>query len=217
MPQQINDGDIIKAQIFCRAGKQVSVNRLIFRAFAKTGLGITLESFAADFKADAGALYKVWMSATSEVEGVRAQIIRPVLGPHVSTPFGLIIGTAPGTSLPGQVAVDLQLKTANVGKMNRGRQYLPFWDDSFLLAGGFLTNAGVTAAANYATFILGPLVYGAGGDTQRFELVIDSKGSAVTVPPTPPHVNVVTEANVKVEFATQRRRSQINRGDSFGP
>lgn len=157
------------------------------------------------------------MSATSEIEGVRAQIIRPITQPHVSSPFGIQIGTAPGTALPPQVAVDLQLRTANVGKMNRGRQYLPFWDDSYLLAGGFLTAAGVTAAANWLTFLLGPIVYGAGLDTQSFELVIDSKGSAVTVPPTPPHVTVVTSGSVVTQFATQRRRSAINKGDSFGP
>lgn len=217
MPQQINDGDIVKALVYCRAGQQVSVNRLIFRAFAKTGVGITLEDFASNFKGDVASLYKVWMSATSEIEGVRAQVIRPVLGPHVSTPFGIVVGTAPGSALPPQVAVDMQLKTANVGKMNRGRQYLPFWDDSFLLAGGFLTVAGVTAASNYLSFLLGPIVYGAGVDTQRFELVIDSKGSIKTVPPTPPHVNVVTSGTIIRNFATQRRRSAINKGDSFGP
>jgi len=210
--------DICKLTIYSRQVNQVAVNRLMLRCTAVAGVGVTDQLCADTFFTDVAALYKEWMSATAEILGCRFQIMRPTLHPHVRSTGGLVVGVAPGTAISPQTAVDLQLKTLNVGKMNRGRQYLPFWDDTFLLAGGFLTAGGVTKAANYGTYLLGPLVIPDGlGNHCEFEVVIDSKGSTHTVPPTPAHVTAVTSVAVVREFATQRRRSAINRSDSFGP
>lgn len=211
-------GDICKLTIYSRSVQQVAVNRLMLRCKAIAGVSVSDQLCANLFYDDIKALYKVWMSATSEILGTRFQIVRPIDHPHVRSTGALTVGTAPGTALPPQNAVDLRLKTPNTGKTNRGRQYLPFWDDSFLLAGGFLTAPGVTAAANYASYIVGPLVIPDGlGNHAEFELIIDSKGSGDIPQTIPPHVTVVTGVEVVTSFATQRRRSNINRNDSFGP
>ena len=219
MPTTIAIGDICKLSIYCRQVAQVSINRLMLRCTSIAGGSVTDQLCADELFADAAALYKEWMSATAEILGTRFQVKRlAVTHPHVASTGALVPGVAPGTALPPQAAVEIKLKTATIGKMNRGRQYLPFWDDSFLLAGGFLTNVGVTKAANWANYLVAPIVVADGlGNHAQFELIIDSKGSIHTVPPTPPHVTVVTGASVVSKFATQRRRSAINKSDSFGP
>lgn len=219
MPRRILDGDICKLTLYSSVVKQQAVNRLIFRAKAKVGLGMLDTEAAAQFSDDISSIFRLWMPAEASFDGVRFQVIRPLPTNYVVSRAGSGVGLAAGKCLPPQDAVCLQLLTDSVGKTNRGRIYLPMWDNTFLLVGGYLDNVGTTKAANFGTYLMGPLAYtdlgGTNGNT--FELIIDSKGSTKAVPPILPHVTVVTGAKVDTSFATQRRRSNINRADTFGP
>lgn len=218
MPQSLSNGDIVKVQVYSGQSFQTAVNRLVWRCKNKVGLGITDQKLADLMSGDIAALYKAWMSLQQRYDGLRVQIIRPIPWEYVTSTVDAGVGAIAGSSAPPQAAVDLQLRTGVTGKTNRGRVYLPFWSSTLVNSNGELTAAGVTKAQAFGTYLVGPITYNDGvGNSIDIELVIDSKGSPTSIPPIAAHVTPVNNTIAITKFATQRRRSAINKADQTGP
>lgn|SRR5215471_2252799 len=66
-------------------------------------------------------------------------------------------GTSASAALPSEVAAVITLRTANTGRANRGRVYVPGWATNSLGAGNVIAGAAVTALGNWANTIPGAL------------------------------------------------------------
>jgi len=217
MPTQLHNDDIVKVQVYCSQGEQQAINRLMFRA--KNLVGIITDKTVVDLMAAVYApVYKAWMGTLQFYRGLRFQVVRPIPADYVTSVLNAGAGALAGPALPAQTALCVQLKTGVTGRFNRGRTYLPFWDSSLNTGGASApTNAGLALAIDWTDITTIPQTYADGvGNSITLELIIDSKGR-VDPPVVAPHITVVNDYKLDANWATQRRRSRINRPDQFGP
>jgi hypothetical protein len=66
-------------------------------------------------------------------------------------------GTSVSTTLPSEVAAVITLRTAFVGRQNRGRVYVPNWSSNAVATGDVIAPAAVTALGNWGSIIAGTL------------------------------------------------------------
>lgn len=202
--------DKVQARFYCNQQNQQAINVINFRVKAVTGANQTDAAIADLLSTTFAPSYKDWMTGAQFYEGLRFQVMGPIKLPYVASVSGAGAGVGLGTNLPSQVAVDVRLKSATFGRRAQGRMYLPFWNTTFLTQPGYLANTGVTKAANLATILLGDInLVNAGGDITTLRAQIWSKKFN--------QFYDIDNAQVITAFATQRRRSNINRPDAIGP
>jgi len=214
----LTNGDIVRLDLYCKCETQQSITRLKYRVLNTVGLGITDQDACDQLSAVAGALLKDWMSPNAAYLGCRFQIERLVKRPYVSSIVGAGSGAVVGLTLPSQASGLIKWKTALTGRTERGRSYLPFLSDVYLGGTNSVDAAGLVKLDNFAQFYAIAITLNDGmGNSNQFQGIIDSKGSPSHVPPIPAHASDVTGYQVVKRFATQRRRSNINKSDTFGP
>lgn len=211
MAQQLLLNDIVEVKFFCSAGGiQNGINVLHYKVSGVPVPGVTDSDAAAALSTQAAPLYKAYLPTGTRYEGVRLQIVRPGLFPAAVSVAGAGVGLIAQDRLPSQVAFLLSLRTGVAGRSGRGRVYLPFWPETYNSSTGRPEAVAVTAATNWSNAMIANLTVTVGAFSCVLSPVIMSKVGALATP-------IVTTVLIRQEWATQRRRSQINRPDVLGP
>jgi hypothetical protein len=205
-----NVDEILEVKFYSKYGNQEAINVLHFRVSAKGGAGLTDLALASELSDVAAPIYQAWFTAQCEFLGASVQIVSR--SPHPvaqAANDGAGAGAVAGDTLPSQVAYLIAKRTAIAGRKYRGRVYLPFWPESMNDVNGLPTAGAQAAAQDFALQFFATETYTVGGDSTTLVPVIwtGSEVGAVTI----------TTWQGRAAWATQRRRSKVNRGDSFGP
>jgi len=208
--QTIVVDNIVELKVYCQQGEQVAVNTYHWKASAITGISRTDEQVAVDFAADVAPLYKAWMPSTALFRGIRVQIIHPLPEPvyqaNISTAG---IGARGADGLAPQLCGLVTKRTVLAGRANRGRMYLPFFAEDQSSADGRPEAAAMvlmSAWANYASTIR---TFTSGPNSVTLRPVLWQRVDRTSI-----DVNAIV---VRDAWATQRRRSLVNKPDNFGP
>lgn len=212
------NGDIVSLKLFCKCENQQAITRLKFRATNKVGISITDQEACDQLSSFFGTLMVDWMSANASYLGAQFQIERLTRRPYVTSTIGTAAGAVLANTLPAQASGLVKWKTALTGKTERGRAYLPFLSETYLSINNTVSAAGLVKLDAFAAAYVVTGTYNDGfGNSIQLQPIVDSRGSPTSVPPIPAHSSDVTGYQVSNKFATQRRRSQINKADTFGP
>lgn len=215
MARQFQVGDTFEIKFFCNDGQQNGINVLHYNCVAIGGGGATDADATAALSAAAAAVYIPYLNVNAKYAGARGQIINP--GPvqvaQIST-AGNGQGVRNGDCLPPQVAFLLSPRTATAGRNGRGRVYLPFWAESESSGIGVPNVDAIDFATAWSTAMFAQLNVANGLATATLSPVILSRRqNKLPVFVTRPVTNVV----IRQRWASQRRRSLINRSDTLGP
>jgi len=202
--------DVIQMKFFCNDTRQNGINVVGYLCTGLTVPGVTDQNIADAMSTNIAPLYRAYLNIGHAYAGAKAQIIRPVIRPYVTTVLGNGIGTQVGDQLPTQVAFLLSPRTAIAGRRGRGRTYLPFWSELYNNGTSSPTAAAITAATNWSNQIFATVNVTVGPSTATLVPVIVGRGPIPTNTP-------VTHVVVRVQWATQRRRSLITKSDVLGP
>lgn len=206
----LNVGDIAEVKFFCSDGAQQGINVLHYRCRVKAGAGISDAALAGLMSAAAATVYKAYLPTVCRYEGVRVQLINPlpVQAAQVST-AGSGAGSVITDPLPPQASLLAKKNTTLAGRRRRGRIYLPFWGESQSDSAGKPTAGALTLADNVLNVLLIETVWGTAPDTVTMTPVLYNKALN--------DWQEVISYTKRTAWATQRRRSLINKGDVIGP
>jgi len=198
-------GDKLEVVLVCRLGGQDGLIVRHYDVQAITGASLDISQVPDTISTDLGGPLKACMSDQAEYRGVRVRR----LAPGATDVFTSALGNGPGTSasdvLPTQASGLISLRTGFAGRSKRGRAYVPFPSEAFNDADGHPTAAYKGLLNTFGTALRTNILAVVGADGVELDPVIRSKllDSYFSI----------TSHLVRAEFATQRRRSQINRGD----
>lgn len=146
------------------------------------------------------------LGSTARYEGAKVQIIRPIPFPAVIYIVNAGAGAIVGDMMSPQTAGLVRLRSAFGGKANRGRFYTPFPSENSNGPGGGPTAAMVTSMAALGNNFIAPFSVNVGGRTATLTPVIFHRVAGTTTP--------IINHQVQSVWATQRRRSFVNRADT---
>ena len=137
--------------------------------------------------------------------GVSLRDLRSVDQPLVPSSGPTVPGTATGESLPPQVSEVVTLRTAKVGRANRGRIYLPPLDEGSNDASGRIAAAAKTALDGFAQGLLSVMSQGGAVPAVLGRPLFNRTDCTVL---RQPHLENWTACVVRdTRFDSQRRRS----------
>lgn len=210
MPQTLATGNIIELKVFNNLGSQNAINVCHFRVSATGGSSLTDETVATSLAAGVAPLYKAWMPSTALHLGIRLQIIQPLPVPIAITNTSQAgVGARAADAMSPQTAIVVTKRTALAGRQYRGRVYYPFWAEDQNDANGRPTAGGLVLADNANNYLF------------TNKSIVVGPNSVNLVPVVYRRINSTGTDIVafvsRDRWATQRRRSQINKADSFFP
>lgn len=183
---------------------QYAANVLYLLCDAKAGNGATQVQIIAAYAALYDPLIAPCMSSAATVFGMSFEGV-PAGGPAITEVMDGTAGTSGANLLPAQVCGLIRLGTGLSGRTARGRKFIPFPSTTDADAGGNPTAGYLANLAALSIMFTSGFTAGAGANTNHFIPVIYHKATGNSTP--------VTDASVAAHFATQRRRSEINRPD----
>lgn len=202
--------DVIEVKNYCTTVNQNGVNVYHFKVSALAGGGCTDLEIADAIATAAAVPYKAYLPATASYAGVRVRVLNKTPPPIPQTSvLGAGAGGAAGDLMSTQTSGLLRKVTAIGGQAGRGRVYLPFPSEGQNDANGRPTVGyqGLALAVG-AVMLVNKVVVVGGRSTSMVPVLYDRVDKGTT-----PIINYTAEG----EWATQRRRSQINRPDNLGP
>lgn len=201
-------GDIIEVTFLQRFGAQTGAMVYHLRVDNIANGAVEDQDVANSMSSLFAPLIKACMGSTAEYVKTRAQVISPVRRPAVQSTLQAGAGSILGDMLPPQCAGLIKLAGEIANRHGRGRKYVPFPAESESAAGG-------VPSAFYITAL----------DALKDELIDDHQVAAGGVGPgiadldpiiwnrsLGSYQNVTGGASVQA-WATQRRRSFVNRAD----
>jgi len=206
MAYVLQSGDVVRVAIFCKMASQVSVNVRYWRAGPSVGSSATDQDFAEHLDAAIAPNYKPCLNNNAEYLGVKAQVISPFPKAIVETNANQGVGTGGASAMSTQTAGLVKLLTADAGRNGRGRIYIPFPSEednepngrpgaAYLAALDTVGNDFITTYTVDPTMadptLLTPVLWSVSTLTHKF----------------------LTGKALRQDWATQRRRSQINKSD----
>lgn len=198
-------GDIIQARFYCRLGIQGAVNVRHYRVTTKSGSGATVPQIAVALAAMGfPAAYQAQLVADAEYRGLDITLIRPTLGVPHQDASGQGAGLNAGDVLPPQTSGLIKLLTAQGGRGNRGRVYIPFpceIDNTASAQPGTDYINGLVLLGNLFSTAL--TAVGAAGNLNDLVPVLFHRKTLTTTP--------VTGSVARNLWATQRRRGYLGR------
>jgi len=202
--------DKVEVKFFMKYGSQSAINVLHFNVSATGGVSLTDAALASEISAAAADLYQAWFTAEVNYLGCTVQQVavnpQPVSQLSVT---GAGVGAVAGDTLPPVVTLLLSKRTLLAGPSRRGRVYLPFWAESHSDVNGAPTAGAKTLAGDWADQFLDTNTYAVGANSVTLQPGVFSGTTA--------GFTALASYIIRQQWATQRRRSAINRGDSFGP
>lgn len=206
----LTDNQVLMVKYFCNDGRQNGINVVHYRTSDVVGGGITDQLAADALSTLAAAQYKAYLNADCGYAGVQAQVVYPGLYPTVRSIAGAGVGINLTDRLPSQVALLLSPRTNSPGRRGRGRCYLPFWSEDQNSPDGQPTAGAITAATNVSNVIFAVQTVTSGANSVKLTPVIYSRVTPVTITP-------IQFVLFRANWASQRRRADINRPDQLGP
>jgi len=206
MASVMNNDDLVEVTFINRARDQNGLMVMHFHCENKVGTGGTDQLLADELDEQVGPLLIDLLSAEASYEGVKVQIIKPIRRDATFAVNFADVGAVEGDLFSTQAAGLLSMRTGVAGKTGRGRKYVPFASEADNTVDG-------VPSVSYATRL----------NTLAVELeetrVIASGGNSTTVVPvvysrTYDEIAQITGHFVRQFWATQRRRSLINRADT---
>lgn len=199
MPNLV-DGDIVELTFIVRQGTDGSVNKRCFRIYDSLLAGVSEVEVASHWFTVMDTHYSSLMTGSAALSEVRCQKVWPL--PVSAGAIHVGVGT-PGIrgvdALPAQVSLCVTLKTALAGRKNRGRIFLPFFDESDNTAAG-APSAGIQGVCAVACneFVGAEFIPGGGGSC-NMQPVIWTRANPVAAD--------ITSLTVRNRWKTQRRRA----------
>lgn len=188
--------------------RDVSQNALMvhhYRVTNQLGLGANDGDFADTIAALMGPPLKAAMTQNATYQGATVQVIHPILTNPVASADGAGAGTVIGDGLPTQTAGLITLRTEQAGRSYRGRKYVPFPAEGSSDTYGYPNAAYQALLSNIASVLILPRTETQGPDSSTMTPIVWS--------PKLQAGSVINGHVVRVQWATQRRRSHSNRGD----
>jgi hypothetical protein len=185
------------------------MNVLHYEVIASIGEGTTSEStFVANLSTKLAVIYKAILPSTSRYEGI--QVVREILPPPAATTSnaGASAGLLIGDALAPQLSPLASLRSAGAPSRTRGRIYFPSGGEVDEGADGRLTVTSINAYNNVVASLAQITSINSGGLTEATIALRIKKGQGALAT-----YHAVTDWLIRSSFATQRRRSLINRGD----
>lgn len=206
MAYVLTNGDVVRVAIFCKMANQVSVNVRYWRAGPVVGSSATDLNFITALDAAIQGHYKLLLNNKAEYLGIKGQVIFPFPKAIVETNANQGVGTAGANALSSQTAGLIKLTTEDAGRAGRGRLYVPFPaeednTDEGKPSGGYKDSMDDLGAEMVTTFTVDPTM----ADPTLMTPVLFSLASGGH--------KFLTGRSVRSDWATQRRRSQINKAD----
>jgi len=200
MPIAVANGDIFRVRFICSAGNQIAINVLHYIAGNNTGVGATMEDFAADMDTNFSQALADCVSDEAQYRGLDVARFLPSTSSAVVVTTNAQVGGLTGTLMPRQVCGLVSKLTDFGGRKNRGRCYIPFPPETANDTDGSPTNAykallDVFAAA-LPVVITSTDIMTAG--TSDFTPVVYHDATGTGTP--------ITSAVSRLKWATQRRR-----------
>jgi len=205
MPNTLLVNDILAVRFYSNMAQQYSVNVRHYRVFSINAGVPTDFDVAVRMDAIFAPVFKALQSQGSSYYGTSAQVIGPIKRPPESTTSSTGPGDEVSDPLPPQVCGLISLRTALAGPKNRGRLFIPFPPE---------TDSGTGARPD--------IDYLANANALLSELLLTqtliNSGRSVTITPVLYHrelgtTDPLTSGLVRNNWATQRRRSFVNRPD----
>lgn len=197
-------GNILECVFYCRYSSQTSANVRHYACVSHTGIGLDQLSIMEVISGAIALRMRDCISQNAEYYGMKATIIAPAGPAPLVTNEGRAVGNISGDVLPPQTAGLLTLRTGQIGRSARGRMYLAFPAEPDNILGAVPSTAYVLAANLLAAqVLLARSIVAPNGGT--IEPCIWSRKTLTR--------QIVTTAFARDRWATQRRRSLINRGD----
>lgn len=210
MAQTLAVGNIVELKVFNSLGSQIAINVFHFQVTATSGASITDQQAVDGFAAGVAPLYKTWMPATALHLGCRLQVIQPLPIPvFVKNTTSAGIGARGADAMAPAVSICITKRTALAGRQFRGRVYLPFFAEDQNDASGNPTAGATNDSAGLANYILTQKIINPGGGSATMVPVVYRRVNGTGTP--------VVSYTVRDRWATQRRRSQINKADAHFP
>lgn len=198
--------DVVKVTFFNKQGSQVSQNVVHFIVDAVTGTP-TEQGVADDLSTVWSSLYADLMTDKAEYRGLRLQRVGLMPTQGVLTTSGVGAGTLAGDALPPQTAGLIRKLTDTVGRTGRGRFYIPFPAEASSDANGRPNVSYQTSMAAFVTKLTTTTTYGPFGNNADLTPCLFKITLGIGT------VKRITSAVRRADWATQRRRGFLNRGD----
>jgi len=205
----LNIGDRLKVTVVCSAGSQFSQNVLHYVILSSTGAGPRDDLIADPLSAAMADRYKPLLCAGARYEGLKLQRVDPTPTQPFVTTFEAGVGTVLGDLLPPQTCGLIKKKSSVAGPTGRGRIYIPFPGEASCTSAGFV----------HADYTIELEAFGT--DLLVNNIVLTYTGGTATIschlakpPYDSPSVKDITAYVASARWATQRRRSFVNRGDT---
>lgn len=202
--------DVYELSFFITAGSQVLVNVVHMQCTSITGVSPTDKECVDRFSTDMGAKYKTLFTNNAQYKGARLKRIVPAFGfPQFST-LANGAGVQGGDNIPSQCCGLISWYTDVAARTARGRTYLPMASEANSFGVGAPDAAGLQNLNDWAVALstawdIAPNA----GASARFRLAVYSRILKAAF--------WVTRFIRRTNWATQRRRSQINRADQVAP
>lgn len=205
MASTLDVEDVLEVSYFHRYGEQTAVMVMHYVVLSVEG-GQVSDSHAADTLGTRyGPVIGPLMDDGANFVKTRVQQIRPTRRDYVESLSGAVAGTIIGDALPPQCTGLIRLRGPDANRHNRGRKYVPFPAEADSAA---LSRPSATYISNLEDM----------ADILKAQVnVLNGAATAVIAPViynrTTHAVSLVVNAYPVTAWATQRRRSFVNRPD----
>lgn len=206
MPFWPNTNDIIEVKVMCYQSTQMSVNVRHYIVDVPFNGDRDYQMLADRLSAKWAPFMKALLAENANYVGLKMSVISPTPTAEFTSLVGAGPGTRTGTSLSPQSAGLVTLRSLEPGRSKRGRLYMPFPSEEDNVSTGYPSTTYVTDLQTVGDWIVDHLVLtGVGADTCTLASVVWSRtlGTAARI----------ESSNARTAWATQRRRSYINRAD----
>lgn len=204
----LTPGNKLRVTIACRT--DTGHNGLMVAKYdvkAVGGAGATDQFLADQLSPLFATAMKAIMPSTAFYYGLKIEHLDVLPAASVVSYVGNGAGTKAGDLLPQQTAAVITKRTAKAGRRWRGRTYIPFLSEAYCDANAKPTAALSADTATLRSYFSSDVVITVGPDTVTVRNIIANANIPVGL------FEYVLTADLRSQFGTQRRRSQINRAD----
>jgi hypothetical protein len=199
--------DIYEVTVCSRAGGQNGLNVRHCHVTAVSSTPMTDLMFANRLRSTLADELPELLSVQAEFMGVIVKKIWPQLGQPIKSEGGPIEGDVLGDMMAPQTAGLIRFTTATGGPQGRGRMYVPFAAESDSINEGRPHASYVTRLDALGLLFVGSQTYTTVDlESATVEWVLWERATA--------SFRVVTGRRARSEWATQRRRNYLGKGDA---
>lgn len=200
-------GDVFEFASVCYTGSQNQINVFHMRVLSLVGAQLPFQTIADQISGSWGSVITTAISNLTTYKGIKFRQVSAPKTAVIITTNGQANGTLTGDRLPLQVSGLVSLRAASAPPRTRGRIYVPSPVEGQNDANGNPTAGYQTILASIGSYLIADHNIVVGAQTTVLRPVLFRDG-------TPSFFFDLTTSIVRANWATQRRRSGINRNDT---